>query len=118
MVSQPPNEPPSTPPADDYGLDTDALKEKALEVVGDVSSRPFYYSKIFAYVVGSLVGFTVLRSVVSAIDSIPVLPGALELVGLGYTVWFIWRYVLFQESREELIDEFEDFLGRARPNKH
>lgn len=97
-------------------IDTDAIKEKALEVVSDVSTRPLFYGKIVAYVVGGLVSFTVLKAVVSAIDSIPVLPAGLELIGLGYTGWFVWRYVLFKESREELLEEIEDFLGRANPS--
>lgn len=99
----------------DYSLDTDALKERAMQVVSDVSERPLYYSKIIAYAFGALVSLTVLRAIVSAVDSIPILPGALELIGLSYTVWFVWRYVLFKESRQELIDEIEEFLGRARP---
>jgi hypothetical protein len=27
----------------------------------------------------------------------------MELVGLGYTAWFVWRYLLFKSSREELV---------------
>lgn len=89
-----------------------------MEVVTDVGARPLYYGKIVGYAVGALISFTVLRAVVAAVDSIPVLPGALELIGLGYTAWFVWRYVLFKESREELLEEIEDFLGRAKPGPH
>lgn len=105
----------SSPAVESYELDTDAIKDKAMEVVSDVSTRPFFYGKIAAYGVGALVIVTVLRAVVVAVDSIPVLPGALELIGLGYTVWFVWRYVLFQDSRKELLEEIEEFVGRARP---
>lgn len=100
---------------DGYELDTDALKDKAMEVVSDVGSRPLFYGTILGYTAGALVALTVLRAVVSAVDSLPLLPGALELIGLGYTAWFVWRYVLFKESREELLEEIEEFLGRAKP---
>lgn len=100
-----------------YELDTEALKEKAMGVVSDVGTRPFFYGKIAGYALGGLVTITILRAIVSAVDSLPVLPGALELVGLGYTSWFVWRYVLFKESREELLEEIEDFLGRAKPSE-
>lgn len=86
-----------------------------MDVVGDVSERPLYYGQIVAYASAALIALTVLRAVVSAVDSIPLLPGLLELVGLSYTVWFFWRYVIFKESRQELLDEIEEFLGRARP---
>ncbi|CAN8075408.1 unnamed protein product, partial [Agarophyton chilense] len=102
-------------PATEYALDSDALKERALQVVSDVSQRPLFYTQILAYSLAALVAVTVLRAIVAAVDSIPILPGALELIGLSYTVWFFWRYVLFKESRQELLDEVEEFLGRARP---
>jgi hypothetical protein len=31
------------------------------------------------------------------------IPKLFELVGLGYTAWFVYRYLLFQSSREELV---------------
>ncbi|PXF46006.1 Protein CURVATURE THYLAKOID 1A, chloroplastic [Gracilariopsis chorda] len=99
----------------EYSIDTDMLKQRAMDVVGDVSERPLYYGQIVAYASAALIALTVLRAVVSAVDSIPLLPGLLELVGLSYTVWFFWRYVIFKESRQELLDEIEEFLGRARP---
>ncbi|WVZ92829.1 hypothetical protein U9M48_038867 [Paspalum notatum var. saurae] len=33
---------------------------------------------------------------VKGLDNIPVLPGLLELVGLGSSGWFVYRYLLFQ----------------------
>lgn len=98
----------------DQSVDTEAYVERLKTIASDLTQRPFYYSTIFGYVVGGVVVLTVLRAIVSAIDSLPVLPGALELIGLGYTAWFIWRYVLFRESRTELLEEIEDFFGRTR----
>ena len=106
----------SAPPSAGMELDTEMLKSQALSALSDVSSRPAFYAKIAGYAAGALVALTILRAVVSAVDSIPILPSALELIGLGYTTWFVWRYVLFKESREELLEEIEDFLGRARPS--
>lgn len=108
---------PAQPAAENYELDVDAWKDKAVNMFNDLGTRPLFYGKIAGYAVGGLVTITVLRAVVVAVDSIPVLPGALELIGLGYTAWFVWRYVLFKESREELLEEIEDFLGRAKPGK-
>lgn len=98
-------------------IDTEVIMERAKGVVSDVKNRPGYYSKIAGYGVGALVLVTILRAIVSAIDSLPVLPPTLELIGLGYSAWFVWRYVLFRESRTELLEEIDDFLGRTRPGK-
>lgn len=97
-------------------LDGEAVKDRVMSMASDVGARPAYYGKVVAYISGALVALTIVRAVVSAVDAIPVLPSVLELIGLGYTSWFIWRYVLFKESREELMEEIEDLVGRARPS--
>ncbi|CAI0469736.1 unnamed protein product [Linum tenue] len=35
------------------------------------------------------------------------LPKIMELVGLGYTGWFVYRYLLFKQSRKELATDIE-----------
>ncbi|TVU28605.1 hypothetical protein EJB05_20128 [Eragrostis curvula] len=61
---------------------------------------------------GAFVALLVLSSVVSAIDSVPLLPKLLELVGIGYSVWFTYQYLLFKEGRDELFAKFEDLKQR------
>ncbi|RLM54267.1 hypothetical protein C2845_PM10G08320 [Panicum miliaceum] len=53
-----------------------------------------------------------LSAVVSALDSIPLLPKILEIEGLGYTIWFGTRYLLFKENRDELLVKVEDLKRR------
>ncbi|KAM3224915.1 hypothetical protein ACQJBY_057964 [Aegilops geniculata] len=57
---------------------------------------------------GALIALLILSKIISAIDSVPLLPNVLEIVGTGYSVWFITRYLLFKESRDELFAKFED----------
>jgi len=45
----------------------------------------------------------VLSSVLSFLNSLPLIPDLLELVGLIYLLWFAYRYLLFAESRQELV---------------
>ena len=40
------------------------------------------------------------------------LPKLLELVGLTYTGWFVYRYLLFKESREELVEEVNQIKAK------
>ena len=43
----------------------------------------------------------------------PVLPKVMELVGLGYSAWFVYRYVLFKDSRKELQETVDDLLNKV-----
>ncbi|GAB2260291.1 hypothetical protein Droror1_Dr00011146 [Drosera rotundifolia] len=51
---------------------------------------------------GALLSVWFLSAVVGAIDSIPVFPKLMEVVGLAYTLWFATRYLLFKQNRDEL----------------
>lgn len=93
--------------------ESEVLKDRALAAIGDVSKRPGFYGKLGGYAAGGIIAITVLKAVVGAVDSLPVLPSFLELVGLGYCAWFAWRYVVFKSSREELMEEVDDLLGRT-----
>ncbi|XAR73470.1 hypothetical protein NMG60_11007443 [Bertholletia excelsa] len=55
----------------------------------------------------ALVALWISSAVVGAIDSIPLFPKLMEIVGLGYTVWFTTRYLILKESREELASKIE-----------
>ncbi|XLT09220.1 hypothetical protein HN51_055013, partial [Arachis hypogaea] len=37
-----------------------------------------------------------------AVDKLPIIPTALELIGILFTTWFTYRYLLFKPDREEL----------------
>ncbi|MQK89922.1 hypothetical protein EI007_25865, partial [Escherichia coli] len=55
----------------------------------------------------ALVVLWLTAAVIGAIDSIPLFPKLLEVVGLGYTVWFSSRYLLFKKNRDELAAKIE-----------
>ena len=38
------------------------------------------------------------------LNKLPLLPSIFELVGFGYSVWFVYRYLLLANTRKELID--------------
>jgi len=38
------------------------------------------------------------------LDKLPILPSVFELVGFGYSIWFVYRYLLLANTRKELID--------------
>ncbi|XP_022735165.1 protein CURVATURE THYLAKOID 1A, chloroplastic-like [Durio zibethinus] len=64
-------------------------------------------STVLLYGGGAIVAVWVSSILVSAINSVPLLPKIMELVGLGYTGWFVYRYLLFKSSRKELATDIE-----------
>lgn len=36
----------------------------------------------------------------------------MELVGLGYTAWFTYRYLIFKNSRKELVEDIEELKSK------
>jgi valyl-tRNA synthetase len=53
-----------------------------------------------------LVGAKLTIDILWAIDSVPVLPILLKLIGLVYTLWFVYRYLLNSTSRQEFVAKF------------
>ncbi|TKY64020.1 CURVATURE THYLAKOID 1A [Spatholobus suberectus] len=64
-------------------------------------------STVLLYGGGAIVAVWLSSILVSAINSVPLLPKIMELVGLGYTGWFVYRYLLFKSSRKELATDIE-----------
>ncbi|KAL4203596.1 hypothetical protein AMTRI_Chr01g104740 [Amborella trichopoda] len=65
-------------------------------------------STVLIYGGGALVALWLSSVVLGAINSVPLLPKIMELVGLGYAGWFIYRYLLFKSSRKELVSDIEE----------
>ncbi|KAK4413859.1 protein CURVATURE THYLAKOID 1C, chloroplastic [Sesamum alatum] len=63
-----------------------------------------------------VVGFWASINLVAAIDKLPIFPSVLELIGLLYSTWFTYRYLLFKPDRQELSQaiskSISDILGR------
>jgi hypothetical protein len=47
-------------------------------------------------------------SLLRVINAIPLFSSTFELIGFGFTSWFVYRYLLFAESRQELSQEYQD----------
>ncbi|KAK7307255.1 hypothetical protein VNO77_40150 [Canavalia gladiata] len=87
-------------PDDGQGLSLDLLDKLNFDT-DDTGS-------IVLYGGGVLVALWLTTAVIGAIDSIPVFPKLLEVVGLAYTVWFSSRYLLFKKNRDELASKIEE----------
>lgn len=60
-----------------------------------------------AIIVGAIIFIKVMLALLDAIDDIPLISPTLELIGIGYTAWFVYRYLLRAYNRQELLEEFK-----------
>lgn len=101
--------------------------QQQLQPVVDVISKlPNYIGQFFAdyqqpllVILLFIVAFITVKvtfAVLGAINGIPLLSPIFELVGLGYTGWFIYRYLLRASTRQELFSEFNNLKAQVVGN--
>ncbi len=61
----------------------------------------------------AIVAVKLILAILAAINDIPLLAPMFEIVGLGYTGWFVYRYLLTKSSRQELVQEFESLKSQV-----
>ncbi|MEH2346642.1 MAG: CAAD domain-containing protein [Nostoc sp.] len=61
----------------------------------------------FALIWAAVVTAKIVLTLLDAINDIPLLSRLFELVGIGYTSWFIFRYLLKVSTRQQLVDEIQ-----------
>ncbi|GMN37202.1 hypothetical protein TIFTF001_006626 [Ficus carica] len=63
----------------------------------------------------AIVAIWASANLISAIDRLPLIPPVLEVIGILYSSWFVYRYLLFKPDREELFKIYNktisDILG-------
>ncbi len=62
---------------------------------------------------GSIVSVKLTLALLGAINDVPLLEPTFELVGLVYTVWFVYRYLLKASNRQELGQEFDKLKSQV-----
>jgi ABC-type transport system involved in cytochrome bd biosynthesis fused ATPase/permease subunit len=58
-----------------------------------------------AAIFAAIIGVKVLLALLDALNDIPLISPIFEMIGIGYTVWFIPRYLLRKSTRQELSAE-------------
>uniref|UniRef100_UPI0025D3211D CAAD domain-containing protein n=1 Tax=Okeania sp. SIO2F4 TaxID=2607790 RepID=UPI0025D3211D len=91
------------------------IKEQLIDIF---SNLPDYISQFYQEyktqlkVVGSLtlaiLTLTLIVSFLQTLQGIPILSVSFEFIGMGYAVWFVYRYLLQKSNRQELLDKIQD----------
>jgi CAAD domains of cyanobacterial aminoacyl-tRNA synthetase len=96
------------------------------QVVTILSELPDYLSNFFGeyqkpivtigLIVAGGITIKVTLGVIDTLNDVPLLAPFFELVGIGYTAWFVYRYMLQASTRQELLAEIaslkEQVLGQ------
>jgi CAAD domains of cyanobacterial aminoacyl-tRNA synthetase len=61
-----------------------------------------------ALLIGGIIVLKVALAVLGAINEVPLLEPTFEIVGIGYSAWFIYRFLLQADTRSELLGNIKN----------
>lgn len=110
-------------PSNKSNLLPDDIKGTADKVLGFMGEFPEYLTDAYGeyrkpmttiglLVVASLT-VAVADGILDRLNAIPFFAPTFELIGLGFSGWFIFRYLLYAESRQELKQEVDVIKSRV-----
>ncbi|MGD1717695.1 CAAD domain-containing protein, partial [Dapis sp. BLCC M172] len=99
-------------------IDIEQFNKIKEQLINIFSNFPDYINQFYQEyqsqlkVVGSLtlaiLTLTLIVSFLQTLQGIPILSVSFEFIGMGYAVWFVYRYLLRKSNRQELLDKIED----------
>merc|ERR1712232_928231 len=84
-------------------IDADGIIKDVTGKLDSIDNKP----QVALYAGTAVVGLVVLNGIVTSLESIPLLPKLLEIVGAGYSGYFTYRYLLNKDNRAELVTDIE-----------
>ncbi|KAK8274452.1 hypothetical protein V6Z11_D10G074500 [Gossypium hirsutum] len=60
----------------------------------------------------AIVALWTSTNLISVIDKLPIIPNVLEIIGILFSLWFIYRYLLFKPDQEELFQIINKSLSQ------
>ncbi len=96
------------------------FQEKASAIFTYLSTNTNNFFKTYqpllvalGWLLAAIVMVKLILAVLGAINDIPLLSVILELIGLGYLVWFVTRYLLSAANRQELSNELKTLKAQV-----
>jgi len=93
---------------------TQQIKEQVISILSELPAYigAFYEQyksplTVVGLIVVSIISLKVLLGIVNELNDIPLLAPTFELIGIGYTVWFVYRYLLRSSNRQQLGQEIQ-----------
>lgn len=88
-----------------------------IEYLTDFFKRYQRYIITVLVAVSAFISVKLVFAVLSALNGIPLVSPVLELIGLGYSIWFVYRYLWHASSRQELLENFNSLKDQVLGNK-
>ncbi|MBW4635710.1 MAG: CAAD domain-containing protein [Iphinoe sp. HA4291-MV1] len=60
-----------------------------------------------AFIIAAIIALKLVLAVLDAVNDIPLIYPTFELIGIGYTTWFVFRYLLKTSTRQELAAQIQ-----------
>ncbi|MEM1278477.1 MAG: CAAD domain-containing protein [Cyanobacteria bacterium P01_D01_bin.6] len=86
------------------------------KVSGLLANLPDYVTDFFkeykrplvtvGLILAAFISVKLLLAVLNAVNEVPLLAPTFELIGLGYSSWFVYRFLLKDANRQELTENF------------
>lgn len=113
------------------GQGTDAnpqLQELWDKVSGVLGNLPDYVTEFFqeykrplitvGLIFAAIISVKLLLAILGAVNEIPLLAPTFELIGLGYSGWFVYRFLLRDANRQELTDNLLSLRDQVLGNRN
>ncbi|WP_293360019.1 MULTISPECIES: CAAD domain-containing protein [unclassified Microcoleus] len=98
------------------GSHSQDIKDQILTILSEL---PAYLSTFFVeyqkplvtigLILAGAISIKVTLGVLDALNDVPLVAPFFELIGMGYTGWFVYRYLLKASTRQELLTEVDSF---------
>jgi len=93
---------------------TQQIKEQIISILSEFPAYigSFYEQyksplTVVGLILASIVSLKVLLGIVDELNDIPLLAPTFELIGIGYSAWFVYRYLLRSSNRQQLGQEIQ-----------
>lgn len=86
----------------------------AQAILDDVAANPEYYLNVSGVLLGLTLSVIVLSATTMALDSLPVVPDFLRMIGLVYMFWFLAKFLFSASDRQRLAREVDEFVSGVR----
>jgi CAAD domains of cyanobacterial aminoacyl-tRNA synthetase len=109
---------------------TEELLQIGLQISHFLEQLPSYIKRFFkaykspiistALILTAIVALRLIIAVIDALNDLPLFAASFEAIGIGFVIWFIYRYLLKASTRQEIALEIqilkEQIIGRSDLN--
>ncbi len=105
---------PMLPPATQSESQWQQISKK---IANFLEELPEYFNRFFnaykqplitiGWILAAIFSVKIILAVLDAINDIPLTEPLFELIGIGYAIWFTFRYLLKDSTRQELFAEID-----------